>query len=101
MYRIMRSWGFIAAVLLVVGSMAFPSFSAADTVYNVNKKGVAIKGYDPVAYFTEKMPAKGSKMYEMEWEGAKWWFASQRTWKCSGKIRQSTLLVMEDTAPMG
>jgi YHS domain-containing protein len=76
MSKIMRSWGFATAVLLIIGSMTFPSFSAADTVYNVNRSGVAIKGYDPVAYFTQKMPVKGSDMYELEWEGAKWRFAS-------------------------
>jgi len=48
----------------------------ADTVYNVNRKGQVIKGYDPVAYFTEKMPVKGNELYELEWEGARWLFAS-------------------------
>jgi len=76
MNRIMKPCGFIAAVLLVVGLMAFPATVEATTVYNVDKEGVAIKGYDPVAYFTEQMPVKGSKMYEMEWKEARWRFAS-------------------------
>jgi len=76
MDRIREVWAIAAAVLLVAGSMAFPTVVEADTVYNVDRKGVVIKGYDPVAYFTEKMPVKGSKMYEIQWEGAKWWFAS-------------------------
>lgn len=43
---------------------------------NVNSDGVAIKGYDPVAYFTERKPVKGSDKYEYVWMGAKWRFAS-------------------------
>ena len=45
----------------------------------VNKSlfgGVAIKGYDPVAYFTSSKPTKGSKSFEAEWNGATWRFAS-------------------------
>ncbi|CAM2006941.1 YHS domain-containing (seleno)protein [Acanthopleuribacter pedis] len=37
--------------------------------------GVAIKGYDPVAYFTESKPVKGSKEHKLEWNGATWYFA--------------------------
>ena len=38
--------------------------------------GVAIRGYDPVAYFTEGTPTKGSEEFEYEWLGAIWHFAS-------------------------
>ena len=36
----------------------------------------AIKGYDPVAYFTEGAPTKGSDDFATEWSGATWKFAS-------------------------
>jgi YHS domain-containing protein len=39
-------------------------------------KGVAINGYDPVAYFTEKKPVKGNPQFSLDWKGAKWLFAS-------------------------
>jgi YHS domain-containing protein len=39
-------------------------------------KGVAINGYDPVAYFTEKKPVKGNPKFSLDWKGAKWLFAS-------------------------
>ena len=43
----------------------------------INKEGkVAIKGYDPVAYFTQHAPVKGSPMYTQEWMGATWQFSS-------------------------
>ncbi len=43
---------------------------------NVNKKGIAIKGYDPVAYFTKGEPVKGSPEFQHEWNSAVWHFSS-------------------------
>ena len=43
---------------------------------NVTSEGVAIKGYDPIAYFTEKRPVKGSPEFEYLWRVARWRFAS-------------------------
>lgn len=37
----------------------------------------AIRGYDPVAYFTDSKPVKGSDAFTYSWNGAKWKFASQ------------------------
>ena len=39
-------------------------------------RGVAIKGYDPVASFEESKPVKGSKQFTYEWMGAQWQFAT-------------------------
>lgn len=39
--------------------------------------GVAIKGYDTVAYHTEARAVKGSSKYAHKWNDAKWYFASQ------------------------
>jgi hypothetical protein len=36
----------------------------------------AIRGYDPVAYFTESRPVKGSDEHVYEWKGARWRFSS-------------------------
>ncbi len=44
---------------------------------NASPDGVAIKGYDPVAYFLWSMPQKGDESWEYEWNGAKWRFSSQ------------------------
>jgi YHS domain-containing protein len=41
----------------------------------------AIKGYDAVAYHTEKKPVKGSDKFVTEWKGAKWQFASEANLK--------------------
>ncbi len=48
---------------------------ALDPVYN-DLFGNAIKGYDPVAYFTESAAVKGDSDYSYEWNGADWHFSS-------------------------
>jgi len=52
----------------------------AHAVGPINKSlfgGLAIKGYDPVAYFADQKPVKGSKDFTTEWNGATWRFASK------------------------
>ena len=44
----------------------------AETIYSVN--GIALKGYDPVAFFIEKKAMKGKKEYFYEWNNVKWLF---------------------------
>ena len=41
-----------------------------------NWRGIAIKGYNPVAYHKDGKPVKGSGEYEFTWKDAKWRFAS-------------------------
>ncbi|UTW46280.1 YHS domain protein [bacterium SCSIO 12696] len=38
----------------------------------------AIKGYDPVAYFTENRAVKGSKKFQHQWKGANWRFSNEQ-----------------------
>lgn len=38
--------------------------------------GVALSGYDPVSYFTEPEPQVGVPLFEYEWNGVPWYFAS-------------------------
>jgi YHS domain-containing protein len=40
--------------------------------------GAAVKGYDVVAYFSEKKPVKGDKQFTHQWKGADWLFASKQ-----------------------
>lgn len=37
---------------------------------------VAIRGYDPVAYFADGKAVRGSEAYSYKWLAATWWFAS-------------------------
>ncbi len=66
---------FGCAVLLLL----FLTVSCSDSksAVNAGSDGIAIKGYDPVAYFTMSKPVKGSDQYTYEWNGAKWQFSSR------------------------
>ncbi|BCN26579.1 hypothetical protein VYA_37710 [Vibrio alfacsensis] len=51
-----------------------PAF-ALDPVYS-DFFGKAIRGYDPVAYFTQSKPVKGDSDFTYRWNDAKWYFSS-------------------------
>jgi YHS domain-containing protein len=44
---------------------------------NRTAAGVAIKGYDPVAYFTMGRPVAGQDALQYSWRGARWSFATR------------------------
>jgi len=62
---------FIAAA----GLIDLPAAWAVEQV-NTDTRGFAIKGYDPVAYYTQGKPLKGTETFTYEWMGAEWLFAS-------------------------
>ena len=67
----------VAAVVATSSiSVAAPAF-AEDPVYTSRWSNVAVQGYDPVAYFTESEPVKGSDDYTTKYMGADFHFASQ------------------------
>ncbi len=43
---------------------------------NTDATGVVIRGYDPVAYFTEGRPVPGNADFSAEYEGGKYLFAT-------------------------
>ena len=61
-------------VALAASAVAFPVHATTPPVFE--RRGAAIRGYDPVAYFTEEKPVRGSRDIEVEWNGAVWRFAS-------------------------
>jgi YHS domain-containing protein len=67
----------VAATGVGVATYFIPGQSAAAGAINtLGTEGIAIRGYDPVAYFTEGAPKKGKAEFTAEYEGAKWQFAS-------------------------
>lgn len=62
-------------VLLVIGTL-WPLAAIAGERYHASKDTVAIKGYDPVAYFTMGEPVRGSPEISYEWQEKTWHFAS-------------------------
>ncbi|MFG1260955.1 YHS domain-containing (seleno)protein [Xanthobacter flavus] len=75
---------FTAAVAIVAMSGvfggAFPSHAAEPTKatveLNVDQTGLMLQGYDPVAYFTDAKPVKGSEQISAEYQGGRYNFAS-------------------------
>ncbi len=63
----------LAVALSVVGSGSAEAGSKVNTGYF---GGVAIMGYDPVAYFTEGRAVKGSPEFKHEFLGETWHFAN-------------------------
>lgn len=68
----------ILAVALVTAPIAVlaPAASAEAPVYTGTFSNLAVQGYDPVAYFTEGKPVKGSKEFTTDYKGATFQFAS-------------------------
>ena len=62
-------------LLAVLGSLliALPAF-AQTPVFSTGDG--AIRGYDPVAFFTQGKPVKGSSEQTYAWNGAKWYFSN-------------------------
>jgi hypothetical protein len=60
--------------LPVAAALSLPAFAASPEVFSAG--GVAINGYDPVAYFTQMKPVKGTPANMLDWNGASWQFAS-------------------------
>ncbi|MEO1574380.1 MAG: YHS domain-containing (seleno)protein [Pseudomonadota bacterium] len=56
--------------------MAPSALADKDPVYTPLLSNNALKGYDPVSYFTDGAPAKGKKSISHEWNGANWLFSS-------------------------
>ncbi len=42
------------------------------------KDNKAIRGFDPVAYFTENKPVEGKSEFVYAWDNANWYFSSQQ-----------------------
>jgi YHS domain-containing protein len=49
---------------------------AADKPEIFSDSNSAIRGYDPVGYFLQSQPVKGSEQFSYQWKGAIWRFAS-------------------------
>jgi YHS domain-containing protein len=68
--------GFIWRVLGIAAIAAFTVTALHAQKINTGRGGLAIKGYDPVAYFTEGRPVKGDPRFTYTFEGATYHFAS-------------------------
>jgi hypothetical protein len=62
------------ALLLTAMAAALPLAHAISA--EADEAPLAIKGYDPVAYFTDGKPVLGTAEFEYEWDDHRWRFAS-------------------------
>ncbi len=71
--------------ILIIASwllIAFSAGSSAQTVnariqqFNLSKSGLAIEGYDPVAYFTGNKATQGKKEISITYEGVTYYFST-------------------------
>jgi YHS domain-containing protein len=62
---------------LLVLLLAAQAFAAPKSSTYVDQNGVAIAGYDPVAFFTDAKPVKGDPKINATYDGAKFYFASR------------------------
>lgn len=69
----MKKMVFTLAIAFVTCLTAFGQKSATFI-----DDGKAIRGYDPVAYFTAGKPIKGTDQFVLDWNNAKWFFSSQQ-----------------------
>lgn len=58
----------------VAVGFAAPAVAAKAKVFT--RGGIALGGYDPVAYFEVGKPARGAAQYALAWQGADWYFSS-------------------------
>lgn len=66
----------LAVLVFGAGLAAIPAAAADKDPVFTTRGNLAIRGYDPVAYFTEGKAVKGDKDFTLGWQGADWRFAS-------------------------
>jgi len=71
----MRTRLFPFALVMLIFSHG--AWAGKDEIYS-SLFGGAIRGYDPVAYFTRGKPVKGNSDHTVEYKGATWKFSSAK-----------------------
>ena len=75
MKRVMFSPAAFRGIAAALAVAALAAGAAAGEFFE--KDGVALRGYDPVAYFKDSRPVKGAAAYTAEYKGSIFHFASQ------------------------
>lgn len=66
----------IAVVATGCGLFGVGPLNKSTAEVNVDSKGLALQGYDAVAYFKENLPREGKAEFTADYKGAKWQFSS-------------------------
>lgn len=62
---------------LVMSTLTLCASAQTKSLKNVDRAGLALQGYDPVAFFTDGKPVKGSEMFPWRYGGATYLFATK------------------------
>jgi len=57
--------------------MVLPALAQTKSLLNLDKTGLAIQGYDPVAFFSDGKPVKGKPELGLRHDGALYYFSSK------------------------
>jgi YHS domain-containing protein len=66
----------LTSLLVFLAFITTSLWAENKSLLNLDKNNLAIQGYDPVAFFTENKPVKGSSEFKYIYEGALYLFAS-------------------------
>ena len=78
----MRSYQFNSSFLTLLVCFLFGSSVVAQMpLVNVDDEGVVIEGYDPVAYFIQGKPVKGSNQFQSKYNGLVYNFSTEENKK--------------------
>lgn len=64
-------------LLLTLSLLTLPALAQTKTLLNLDKSGLALQGYDPVAFFTDAKPVKGDAKFPAQHNGAVYFFAGK------------------------
>jgi YHS domain-containing protein len=65
-------------ISLMLAGLAAATLLGWNAVTQAGEPRIALKGYDPVAYFTDERATIGDPQYQYEWDGAVYRFSSAR-----------------------
>lgn len=63
-------------IIVLAASMSACTKTGSVVSVNVNADGLAVKGYDAVAFFASNAAVQGNPTFEYAWNGAKWVFST-------------------------
>jgi hypothetical protein len=71
-----RSFGSILLASVLLSTAAAIAAAGQGKLVAVDSNHIAIKGYDTVAYFTDRKAVKGSSQFEYVFDDARWLFSN-------------------------
>jgi YHS domain-containing protein len=74
--RFSRAIRSLLAAVILLCAVPLTVQAASPEIFTGLVQGVAVSGYDAVAYFTDKKPVPGKANITYAWKGATWRFAS-------------------------